>query len=275
MAGKVAWISIAPVKGMRIQELTEVEVGPDGVPGDREFIVVDDQQTLVNGKKVGPLMEIVPEYRLDAGELKLTFPDGSVVGSAVETGDPEEISFFTMPLQARPVSGPFSEAISDHCGARLKLMTRPEGRPGVDRGEYGSVTLLGTASMDRLAQARVDFGDADQPEKVDHRRFRMTFGVEGLDAHEEDSWIETAVGLGAAEVEVRNHVGRCSVTTRDPEHGDVDMKTLHYIRSYRKDVESFEPIPFGVYASVKRAGTVRVGDPVVPAGDVREAAGIS
>lgn len=264
MPGTVAWISIAPVKGMRIQDLSEVELGPDGVPGDREFIVVDEKQKLVNGKRVGPLMEIVPEYRHEAGELKLTFPDGSVVEGEVEKSEPEEITFFENVLRARPVAGPFSQAISNHCGVPLRLMTRPEGRPGVDRGEFGSATLLGTASMDRLAKARADFEDAEAVEPIDQRRFRMTFGVEGFEAHEEDGWIEGRVGIGDAEVKVNNHVGRCAVTTRDPDHGSVDMKTLHYIRSYREDVESFEPIPFGVYASVTAPGTVRLGDPVTP-----------
>ena len=265
MAGTVAWISIAPVKGMRMQELTEVELGPEGISGDREFFLVGDDGAMVNGKRIGSLMEIVPEYRDASGELSLTFPDGSVVEGLVEKGEPEEVTFFGNPEIARPVSGPFSEAISAHCGTAVRLMATPEGRPGVDRGQYGTTTLLSTSALERLARARVEFGDADEEEPVDRRRFRMTFGVEGVEAHEEDTWIEGTVAIGTAEVLVRNHVGRCAVTTRDPERGEVDMRTLHYIRSYREDVKSFEPIPFGVYGIVTSAGKVRVGDPVVPA----------
>ncbi len=35
MAGTISWISIAPVKGMRIQALDAAQLTADGVPGDR------------------------------------------------------------------------------------------------------------------------------------------------------------------------------------------------------------------------------------------------
>jgi uncharacterized protein YcbX len=57
-------------------------------------------------------------------------------------------------------------------------------------------------------------------------------------------------------------VGRCALTTRQPDTGVVDFKTLHVLRAYRDSVESSEPLPFGVHASVVSAGLVRVGDPV-------------
>ena len=52
------------------------------------------------------------------------------------------------------------------------------------------------------------------------------------------------------------------ITTRDPETGVVDLKTLHLLQSYRGELETDEPLPFGVYGAVRRAGRIRVGDPV-------------
>jgi hypothetical protein len=99
---------------------------------------------------------------------------------------------------------------------------------------------------------------------VDDRRFRMTIEVEGVDAHAEDSWIGERVRIGAALVRFRGNIGRCMVTTRNPDTGAVDLQTLHALADYRRHVDSSEPLPFGIYGEVLAGGTVRVGDPVEP-----------
>ena len=84
MAGTVSWISIAPVKGMRIQSLDQVELNSLGVPGDRAFFLADESGAMVNGKRLGSLMQVVPEHDSVAGTLALVFPDGSKVSGTVE-----------------------------------------------------------------------------------------------------------------------------------------------------------------------------------------------
>ena len=152
--------------------------------------------------------------------------------------------------------GAFSAALSEHCGRRLRLFATPPERPAVDRGRVGAATLLSVASLERL---RVQAG-ADDP--VDARRFRMTFGVDGVDAHEEDEWIGHHVAIGTAVLRVMGNVGRCALTTRRPDTGAVDFKTLHHLRAYRDQLQTSERLPFGVHASVLREGVVRVGDTV-------------
>src|SRR5205823_1750721 len=80
---------------------------------------------------------------------------------------------------------------------------------GVDRGPEGAATLLGTGSLAALGAA----AGVDEP--VDPRRFRMTFGIEGLAPHEEDGWIGREVRLGGALLRVGGNVGRCAFTTRN------------------------------------------------------------
>ena len=243
-----------------MEDLTEVELTPEGAVGDREFFLVNDKNDLLSVSRIGPLLEIIPEYRQGSpGTLSLLFPDGSTLESEIESGDPEDVTLYGEKLKARPVHGEFSKAISEHCGVELKLMLKPEGRPAVDRGTISGATILGQGSLDRLETAAAEAG---QPGPIDQHRFRMTFGVEGIDAHEEDEWIGGSVAIGEVEVKVEERVGRCAATTRDPERGNVDLKTLHHIRSYRKEVISEEPLPFGVYGSIKRTGTVRLGDAV-------------
>ncbi len=60
------------------------------------------------------------------------------------------------------------------------------------------------------------------------------------------------------------NVGRCLVTSRDPDSGEINLPTLDLLGEYRQGLDSTEPLPFGIYGEVVRPGTVRVGDAVVP-----------
>ena len=85
--------------------------------------------------------------------------------------------------------------------------------PGHDRArKRGGASLLSLASLQRLAD------EAHAP-GVDPRRFRMLIGIDGASAHEEDGWIGKRVQVGEAVVVPGGNVGRCQVTTRDPDRG--------------------------------------------------------
>ena len=95
----------------------------------------------------------------------------------------------------------------------------------------------------------------------------MLFQIEGCEPHEEDEWIKRRVRVGGAVVKLRGDVGRCAITTQNPETGAPDFDTLRTIDAYRArttNAAGKEHIPFGVYGEVVRAGAVRVGDTVEP-----------
>jgi len=257
MPAAVSWISVTPVKGLRLQSRDEVEVTEDGVPGDRAFFLVDGRGAMVSATRIGPLVAVVADHDATAGTLSLRFPDGSEVAGAVELGEREPVRFGGLNMTASPVLGDFATALSEHCGnGPLRMFAAPPERPGIDRGRIGAVTLLSVASLEALHKQ----SGADEP--VDPRRFRMTFGIEGLQPHEEDTWLERDVRVGDALVRVTGNVGRCALTTRQPDTGIVDFKTLHHLRAYRDEVPTTEPLPFGVHARVLEPGRVRLGDAV-------------
>lgn len=111
------------------------------------------------------------------------------------------------------------------------------------------VTLVSTASLDRF--------EHEAGGRVDRRRFRMLFHVDGCGPHEEDGWLGRHVRIGDdAIVEVVELVERCVVTTRDPATGERDLDTLQVLQRYRGSID------FGVRARVKRGGAVALGDRV-------------
>jgi uncharacterized protein YcbX len=66
--------------------------------------------------------------------------------------------------------------------------------------------------------------------------------------------------VGEATLRFEGHVGRCVVTSRDPDTGEKTLPTLDLLSSYRRDSTTTEPLAFGIYGRVLRGGVVRLGD---------------
>jgi uncharacterized protein YcbX len=257
MHARVARISIAPVKALGLVHPDAVDLQPHGVAGDRRFWLVDAEGRLFNGKRNGPMVQVRPEWDEATRRLALHFPDGTEVAGTVELGEHIDAVLYRRPHPSRRVIGPWQEALSSHLGRPLELLWSES--HATDRAAAGGVvSLVSRGSLERLREE----AGADAP--VDGRRFRMMFEIEGVGAHEEDAWIGSTVRVGEAEILVNGDVGRCVVTSQDPDSGVADLDTLRTLAAYRPDGHS-ESLPFGVFAAVTVPGRVRVGDPVHPA----------
>lgn len=256
--GRVAWIAIAPVKSMALVFLDRAELGVDGIVGDRAFAIIDDAGRLVNGKRAGSLATVhVDHDPAGDGHLAFHFPDGSEASGPIRLGEPIEPLFFGEPRPAHRLVGPWDTALAAWSGQPLRLVAMAGGE-GPDRGP--TVTLLSSAALASLANA----GGAPAP--LDRRRFRMTFGIDEVPAHIEDRWIGRDIRIGGATVRVAGNVGRCAVTTHDPDTGRPSFDTLHVLHHSRGDLASSEPLPFGVWSEVVVPGAVSLGDAVEPVG---------
>jgi MOSC domain-containing protein len=258
MEGRVVRICIAPVKALHVVSPDEVELTHAGVVGDRRFWLLDRDRRLVNGKRHPELMRVQPEWDEASRRLALAFPDGSVVEGEVEPGELFEAELYGTPHASRPVPGPWQEALSEFAGEPLTLLWSERGAQdrGNDRGGWAS--LISRGSLEQLGV------EAGATEPVDGRRFRMLFEIDGVEPHEEDTWLGNRVLIGDAVIVPLGDVGRCVVTTCDPDTGLSDFDTLGLLAGYRREGVT-EPLPFGVYCDVAVPGRVRVGDAVRPA----------
>lgn len=256
MSAQVAWIHVAPVKSLAIQERERIVLGPRGVEDDRRFCIVDEAGRMLNAKRVAAFVRVRPVFDEDMRHLTLYTPDGAIDG-IVDLGDALTVSIYRRAVAAREVRGPFSAALSALGGRTVRLVRFEEPGEGVDRaGDAGHVSLLSRAALDSLAEAAA----ADGP--VDPRRFRMNIGVSGIAAHEEDAWIGRRVRIGEAVVVPGGNIGRCAVTTLDPESGASDLDTLAALARYRGAAGTTEALPFGVWARVLRPGMISLGDKI-------------
>jgi uncharacterized protein YcbX len=257
MGARVTRISIAPVKSLGLVHPDEVALEQGGVVGDRRFWLRDEQRALYGGKRDGTMLRIRPNWDEATRRLVLTFPAGECVEGVVELGDPVDADLYRLPRPSHQVVGPWQEAITRYVGRPLTLLWADDG--AVDRTpQGGSVSLVSRASLERLRQ------EAGVDDPIDGRRFRMLFEIDGVDAHEEDGWIGSELRVGEATVVFNGDIGRCVVTSRDPDTGAIDLPTLVTLVSYRPQGRT-EELPFGIYGSVVSPGRVRVGDSVTPA----------
>ena len=247
-------MNVTPVKSMALSHPEELGLGNVGVAHDRLFYLVDDEGRLVSGDRFGPLQTIRPSYDPDREHLTLTFPDGSVAeGDAAVFAEGLITDFYRRPVRAHVVPGPWTEAISGFVGTPVRLARCDQPGEGID---VYHVTIVSSASVGELAS------HGGQGDDLDAARFRMTFELDGCDAHEEDTWAGRRVRLGKALLRIYGQVPRCIVTTQSPETGLKDFETLKTIVSYRPLMNDEKGIPFGMYAEVERPGRVRVGDRV-------------
>jgi MOSC domain-containing protein len=257
VAGTVAWISIAPVKGLALAHPPAIRLERDGVAENRRFYLVDSSGRLLNGKRLGRLVQVAAHFDKPTNVLELRFPDGTVTRGDVAVDGAVETSFYGRPVQGRVLVGPWAEALSSWSGLPVQIVCPDRAGDATDRGRGAGVTLVSTAALQSLA-------DAADSGPMDGRRFRMLFGVDGIGAHEGDGWVGGCVRIGDATVELLGNVGRCAVTTQNPDTGVPDLDTLRVLGRYRAETLSSEPLPFGVWGTIVEPGRVGSATPSNP-----------
>ncbi len=91
----------------------------------------------------------------------------------------------------------------------------------------------------------------------------MLFGVDGVPPHAEDGWIDRRLRIGDAVVRLRGNVGRCAITTQDPNTGVPDLDTLHVLGEYRRRGRDDRAAAVRRLGRGRQPGRVRLGDLVV------------
>src|SRR5436305_15013055 len=131
--GVVSGLAVTPVKGTRLQVVDQIHLQRGGVPENRRFFVIDEYDRMLNGKQLGGLNAVVADYSHADRRLTLTFPDGSDVQDEIRLGEVVTTRFFSRLAPARLLDGPWSAALSEYAGQRLRLV-EADGCGAVDRG---------------------------------------------------------------------------------------------------------------------------------------------
>jgi uncharacterized protein len=247
----VSQLAIAPVKGMRLQGTSEVQLGRHGVTGDREFLVIGEDGELLLAGQTPALLQIEPAWDRVRNLLTLGFPDGDAVQDSPEPGPPATTRMYDgREIPGWIIPGPLGAALSAYLGRPVHLFKRAPEHIGNDDQP---VTLMSQATLQALAP---EFSGT----VPDSRRFRMTITITGTGAWAEHAWGGQRVTTGEVILGVISPVPRCVVTTRNPESGATDARILHALARLRGKND----ITFGVWCGIHSPGRIQVGDVVTP-----------
>ena len=247
----VSQLAIAPVKGMRLQRVGEVQLGHHGVTGDREFLVTGQDGKLLLTSRTPALLQIEPAWDRVRNVLTLGFPGGDVVQGTPEPGAPATTRTYDgREIPGWIIPGRLGAALSGYLGRPVHLFKRAPEHIGTDDQP---VTLMSEASLHALAPELN--GAAPDP-----RRFRMTITITGTEAWAEHAWREHKVTIGQVILRVIAPVPRCVVTTRNPDSGATDARILHALARLRGNND----ITLGVWCEIIQPGHIHVGDLVIP-----------
>ena len=249
----VATLFTTPVKGFALHSLDSVEIDSNGAVGDRDFFMLDAQHSLVSITRIGTFASWRADFNRDADTLVLQTTDGQTLEAPIPLGSAVVGHFYDgRQVRGHVVEGPWSEWLSQAAGRPLVLVRATASGGAFDEH---AVTLLADESVAELGQ-HAPGG------RLDARRFRMTIGICGIAPYAEESWSGRLLQIGTTELRVRGPVPRCNATTRHPDSGVKDVKTLRLIEEHRGQTPNDfgEGLNLGVYADVITPGSVSVGD---------------
>jgi uncharacterized protein YcbX len=252
---RVTSLMTTPVKGFALNSRDSVQMDDSGAVGGRGFFMIDEQRELVSITRIGTFASWRAEFDPTSETLTMHSADGQLLESRTPLGQSVIGHFFDdRSVSGNVVGGPWSQWLSDATGRTLTLVRAATAGGAFD---VHPVTLLADESVAAL-------GKEAPGGLLDARRFRMLIGFSGVDPYTEDTWDGRLLDIGGAQLRARGPVPRCNATTRDPDSGVRDLKTLQLIEAQRGRLpgDAGGDVYFGIYADVITPGTISLGDEV-------------
>ena len=244
MTARLTRIERHPIKSHGRETLTTIDVKAGmSLPWDRRWAVLHEAArasgetwapcaNFSRGSKAPGLMAINAQLDESTGAVVLTHPDRPDL--AFHPGEEEDQPRFLDWVQPLMPKDRASSARIVSAGDR-----------GMTDTDYPSISLLNLASIRALSDKL--------KQKLDPRRFRGNFWVDGLAPWEEFGWVGETIRIGDLRFQVEERIERCMATTANPETGRRDAETLWGLES------GWGHRDMGVYLTALDDGRVKTG----------------
>nr|WP_210728173.1 MOSC N-terminal beta barrel domain-containing protein [Cellulomonas septica] len=271
---------VFPVKSLRGFDVPEADVDPWGVRGDRRWMVVTGDGTVLTAREHPRMLGV--RATPGAGSLRLT-ADGAADLVVAEPVDAQpDVPVGLSRLDRATAAGADVDAwLSDVLGRSVRLVWLDDprrrsvsldhgGRPGdaLNLSDAGPLLVTTEASMaalnawiaDRVLETADPTGAPQPPAPLPMERFRPNLVVGGdLEPFEEDRW--AGLRVGGVELRFAERCDRCSLTTVDL---DALVTTKEPIRTLARHRREDGKTWFGVRMVPVTTGRVAVGDAATP-----------
>ncbi len=257
-------INIYPIKSTRRIALTESEVLPRGLPWDRRWMLVDDDNKFITARQHPALVTVQTVLN---GEKLMVSADGRETISLPlfpERHSSTRVIVWRDSVDAVWAGSEADTWFSDFLGISCRLVQMTDdlvrgvdqhfGQPNdeVSFADGFPLLLITAASLADLNKR------LEHP--VDMRRFRPNLVIDGNAPYAEDGW--KRIRVGDVEFDGVKNCSRCVFTTVDPDRGvkSPDQEPLRTLSTYRRRPEG--GVFFGQNLIPRGAGVIRIGDPV-------------
>ena len=260
---KVTHLFIYPIKSLAPVSLTAVKIGPMGLSGDREMMLVDKNGVFITQRTRKELTRfevtltttgVLVKDKVTDSEYTVKTDDFDSQVDRVEIWD-DEVLNSQANLEA---SDWFSELLNEP--VRLVKINPQCNREIVPkhRTSYSQITsfadslpilLCGTESFKAVEQ---DYGP------YNWLRFRPNIIVETETEFEEDFW--DTLSISGVTLQNKKRCARCNLITLNPETSTVDKEFLGKLSLYRTHQNE---VYFGIQIVPLSGGTITVGDSVM------------
>ena len=258
-----------PVKGCQGVAADSIEITKMGVTGDRGFVLWSEGE-LVDQIETPQIASLAVGFDRDRGALRFEHARHGAYEHAVRAEGPaRETKWILDEFQTIDQGDEVADWISVVLDKEVRLvspgdpwkinfpipqMQRLHQEPKQRFFSASPVSLANQASLDDLN------GRLAKPVGMD--RFRMNVVVEGLDPYQEDELV--SFGNEAVELLQVTPAERCVIITTDQKTGKRPksdlLKVLGEYRRKKKEERFGSGIIFGLYMTVGREGTLRIGD---------------
>ncbi|XP_044618671.1 mitochondrial amidoxime reducing component 2 [Equus asinus] len=277
--GTVAQLWIYPVKSCRGVPVSAAECTAMGLRSghlrDRFWLVIKEDGHMVTARQEPRLMLVSITYEDDRLILRAPDMDQLVLPSKQPSSNTlHDCRLFGLDIKGRDCGDEaaqwFTNFLKTEAFRLVQFEKNMKGRSSRDIFppfvQNYQVAYPDASPLLVLSEASLADLNTRLEKKVKMDNFRPNIVVTGCDAFEEDTWDELLIG----NVEMKKVLAcsRCILTTVDPDTGVIDRKEpLETLKSYRlcdpseKEIHKSSPL-FGIYYSVEKTGSLKVGDPV-------------
>lgn len=262
---RVTALHTYPIKGCYRNDARAVVVEPWGLAGDRRWVILDADGSMVTQREEPQLVRVKPSS--DGNRLILRadgHPDLRIDSAVTDLVD---FKHFSGPVQGSPVgdaADAWLTAVLDR-DVRLVWCDDPTRRPveeqyseAHDRVSFADefpVSLGNLASLAALNDLILEGGSDEVP--LPMARFRPNIEIDGATAWAEDDWVGGRVRVGDVVFRAPKGYGRCVVTTTDQETGERGKEPLRSLGRHRNINQS---LLFNLALIPETTGVISVGD---------------
>ena len=259
---RVASLHVHPLKGGAIVDLDEAAVAPDGLAGDRRWMVVDANHRVLTQRELPALarLALVPDG--DGAAMKF----GGERHRAAPGGGRADVTVWGDTVSAATTDAATHAVLSRWLGRPARLVRFDDGSRRSTDPDWADapvafpdgypILVVTAASLDALNE-RIAGGGGDP---VAMARFRPNVVVDGVEAWADDGW--RTIEAGGVTLDLVKPCARCIVTSVDQERGvRSGDEPLASLRAMRMSADRRVPgVLFGWNAVARGTGTLRVGD---------------